>query len=683
MDFVQFRDDLKVHFEKMTEGANALFATDVNPDELYELYQSSFPEEVNPIYRVNRVFECSACRHFIKQLGGTVTLKNGKVTTIWGFKTSDPVFAKVAKALDTYVKKHNITGVYMTKETVAGHSHDHELDENNKTIRHDHFFAYVPVCARSNRPDTDKGQAFTDKNVFKRTMDEVTLDSIDTVLDLISSNTLYRGLESQARVKELRKLKVEYQKLTKDTEKELFAWEKSRSIHTSLCRIRNSSIGTLLVNLSEGMDLDAAVTQYESITAPANYKRPKAIFTQKMLDDAKQKITELGYMESLPRRFATLNDITVQNILFVDRDVSKTVFGVSEAESLFGDMEKSIPVSAKKFSRAEEIKIDDFVSKVLPTASKIELLLEGKLMKNMVSLIAPKNRDAKTMFQWNNPFSWAYTGNMTDSALKQNVKNAGGRVDGVLRFSIQWNDQGQTDKNDLDAHCSEPTGHIFFGKRNGFASGGNLDIDIIHPDEGVPAVENITWPTKEHMRVGEYQFYVNCYTNRGGRSGFRAEIEFDGQIFSYDYDKPVRQGENVKVATVILDKNGNFTLKEFMDSSMSSREVWGLNTNQFVPVSVIMNSPNYWNGEKGVGAKHTFFMLDGCKNPEQPNPFFNEFLCDELGREHKRVMEALGSKAHVEDSDDQLSGVGFSHTQRGEVTVKVHGATERVFKVKF
>lgn len=681
MEFTEMRSRMMEHFKKMVKDVDHLFEVEVDKDELWNLYLDSFPAGTNEIYRERREHDCSCCRHFIKTIGNAVVIKNNQITTIWDFRTDDSTYQLVLDAVSDFVKSHAISNVYVSKLKKIGTLKNYEMLENGKIQEWSHFYLELPdnLVDRTNRSEGDIKGSFRDvKNVFKRSLDEISEESILTVLELISSNTLYKGEEWKAVLQEFLKYKKEYKKI-KVEQKENYAWEKSIKAGPVIGKIRNHSIGTLLVNISEGMDLDTAVKKYEQIVAPANYKRPKAIYTKKMLEDAKKTITELGYLDSLNRRFATPDDISANNLLFLNRDTAKRVGG----GDVFSEMEKDVAVNPKQFSRVEEIGIEKFVKDVLPTVSEVEVYLENKHAKNMVSLITPENRDSKSMFKWDNGFSWAYTGNMADSDIRENVKMAGGKVDGVLRFSIQWNENGR-DNSDIDAHCIEPNrNEIYYGnnrKPDISRLGGQLDIDIIRP-AGKIAVENITWNNKEQMIPGIYEFFVHQY-NGMTTDGFRAEIEFDGQIHSFDYHKPTKCNQKIKVAQVILHQNGTFTIKELLPSSVSSREVWGLQTNQFVPVSVICYSPNYWDEQKGIGHKHYMFILKGCVNPEMPNGMFNEYLKEEL-MQHKRVFEALGSKCHVEDCDDQLSGIGFSSTKRAEMIVKVKGQTERVMKVKF
>lgn len=688
--FKDFVKAIQKNLQQMSKDSSRLFTVNVDTEELYNLYLDSFPAGTNEIYRERREYDCSCCRHFIRDVGNVVSIKNGELHTIWGINpVSDDKYNVVAAALDAYVKQKAVLGVFLKKEKRIGTPENREMLPTGKINKYEHFFVDLPeICifkeCYGHTLEGDLSQFRDVRNVFKRSLDEISKEAVDTVLELIAQNSLYKGAEWKKQLTEFKNYQKEYGKLT-DEQKELWIWEKSIAAGAVIGKIRNHSIGTLLVNISEGMDFDLAVRKYEQIVAPVNYKRPKAIFTKKMLEDAKKTITELGYMDSLQRRFATLDDITVNNILFSNKDAAKRITG---AMDLFDEMEQDVAIDPKRFSKVEEISAEDFIKNVLPVAKELEVYLENKHIQNMVSLIAPEVADAKTMFKWNNGMSWAYTGNITDSDIKENVKAAGGSVTGIVRFSIQWNDGNGKDNSDLDAHCLEPQGgdHIYFSHKISRYTGGELDIDITDPiyqckSNGGVAVENITYPSKERMKPGTYKFYVNQYSFRNSQ-GFKAEVEVNGEIHSYEYNTPVRG--NVDVAEVILDQSGNFKVVDKLPGNCAtiSKDVWGIKTLQFTPVSVVCYSPNYWDEQKGIGHQHLFFMLKDCINPEEPNGYYNEFLKPEL-EQHRRVFEALGAKAHVKDVDDQLSGVGFSLTKRNDLIIKVKGATERVLKIKF
>lgn len=656
MEFTEMRDRLMKHFAEMVRDVDHLFEVAVDKDEMWILYLDSFPAGTNEIYRERREHDCSCCRQFIKTIGNAVVIRNNQITTIWDFRTDDSTYQPVLDALSNFIKSHVVSDIYVSKFKKIGTLQNYEELENGKVKEWSHFYLELPdkFVDRSSRSEGDIKGSFRDtRNVFKRSLDEITMNAIDTILELINSNTLYKGEEWKGVLGEFKKYKKEYDKLTSDVERDNYAWEQSVKAGIAIGRIRNYSIGTLLVNVSEEMDLDTAVKKYEQIVAPANYKRPKAIYTKKMLEDAKKTITELGYLDSLQRRFANLDDITVNNILFSNRDAAKRIVGTDD---IFGEMEKDVAVNPRKFSKVEEIPVKDFIENILPTAKDIEIYLENKHTPNMVSLIAPKIKNSKTMFKWNNRFSWAYSGNITDSDITQRVQDAGGRIDGVLRFSHSWNYEGMRNGSLMDLHVFLPGSNqkvefkngkeihdnygnnerVGWNNRQHYASGGVQDVDYttIAPVGYIP-VENTTFPSMDRLKEGVYTFKIHNWNFRNPTTGgFKAEIAFEGQIYRFIRREPLQHKEWITLAKIEL-KNGHFEIIEMMENDTTPIEIWGLKTNQFVPISAISYSPNYFDEQDGIGHKHLFFFLKNCVNPEEPNGYYNEFLKNEL-LEHKK-----------------------------------------------
>jgi len=678
IEFVEFKKLMQEHVASIIKDHSVLFMANIDKDVLWNMYLDSFPAGTNEIYRERRYHDCSCCRQFIRSFGNVVVLVENEPISIWDFKTNDATYQPVLDVLSSFVNTAVIKDVFVTKEAAFGTDKNFEQCEDGTVLTWEHFRINLPkrFVTTSRETIASLTAAFRDvKNVFARSLEEISEDAVQTVLDLIAQKSLYRGDEWEPALIHFLSLHRIYHKLS-DDEKDNYCWSASINIGGAVGKIKNHSIGVLLSDISEGVDLNDAVRKYEAIVAPTNYKRPKAIFSKKMIEQAQQTLVDMGLMDSLGRRHAELEDITVNNILFANRDSARRITG-----DVFAELQQEVGVNSKTFDKVEEVTIEHFLEHILPTTTTIEVLFENRHVPSLVSLIAPKIQDSQPLFKWDNGFSWAYNGNIADS-MKERVKAAGGNVDGVLRFSLQWNEDGGN-QNDFDAHCVEPNGnHIWFSnKGQKHRSTGMLDVDIIDPGTAV-AVENITWTDINKMQEGEYMLYVHNYSHNGGRSGFAAEIEYDGQIHSYEYNKELRQDEQVKVARIHFTRQKGIQFIESLPSSTASKTVWSLQTNQFCPVSVFMFSPNYWNDQKGVGHRHYFFILNGCRNENSPNGFFNEFLREEF-MVHKRVFEALGSKMRVEPCDNQLSGLGFSSTKRAALICKIKGNFTRMIKVTF
>lgn len=674
--FHLFKIKLKEQFKKLTDSNSKLFVTDIDKDYLWDLYLNSFPEGTNNVFKERREFDCTHCKQFIRAAGNVVAIKDNALISIWDIPNLEFPYNIVAKAMSEAVKMAKVNNIFISEMAPLGvDSNEQITPEGILTWQHFHYKLPTAFVAPRGQSVEAMQAPFRDsKNSFERALTEISTESIEVVLELISQDSLYKGIEYKHTLESFQTSKNMYNSLVEN--KDLYVWTRSLEVGPAVAKIRGSSIGTLLTDISEGMELDAAVASYEAKVAPSNYKRTSSVISKRQIEAAQKTLEELNLVDSLERRHALPTEITINNVLFVDRDTKPLL------KDVFDELKQDVKVSEKSFNKVEEIGIEDFIKNILPTSKSLEVFMANSHTNNLMSLIAPVQASAAPIFKWNNNFSWAYNNDVTDS-IKESVKTRGGKVDGVLRFSIMWAENQPSDNSDLDAHCNGPERmHIYYSHLHDIASSGRLDVDITAPNsyQNKNIVENITWPNLASMPDGDYHFSVHGFSIRGEQKGFTAEIEFNGEIHQFTCDKPVRTGEYVTVAKVNL-KKGVFTLTAALPSTTSSKDIWGIKTNTFQKVNMMLLSPNFWDGQT-IGNKHYFFVVENCLNPLPVRGFYNEFLKDELTI-HRKVFEILGNKMKAAPSPTQLSGLGFSTTQRNNLIVRVTGTFSRILKINF
>ena len=444
----------------------------------------------------------------------------------------------------------------------------------------------------------------------------------------------------------------------------------------------NELIGSLCSELAEGEELNKACQTWNKRVDPTNYMKATAPITQKQIEEAKKFVEENGYEESFSRRFATIDDIKVSEIKHINNGDGKL-----KQVSIFDNVK---PTSTRhkrnEFDEVEEVTIETFMKDILPSCTSVEAFLTKKQESNLVTLTTANNKNSKPIFKWDNNYSWTFNGNIAGKSLiKEAINSRGGKTEGVLNVRLAF----PNTTSDYDLHVVDPRGSkIYYRNRRQLQySSGMLDLDAQGCDGNFPPekrVENIIFTDKSKMPSGSYLIYVNNYSERDNRFGFTIELEIDGEITTFKYDKLISQGENINVCRIDLNK-GEFTIIPVLpiyDSNSTSANLYGLETNQFHKVNLVCLSPNHW-GENNTGNKHYFFMLNGCKTPNAIRSFHVENLIPELVQ-HRKVLEVLGNTTMIDPStNNELTGLGFNATIKDELIVRLQGSFKRVVKIKF
>jgi len=689
----EIQEQMQIQFAKMY-ATGKLFVSGVNGSELWDIYLDKM--NTNSKWRdpESSVYNCNTCNAFFRRYANIVALNEDlEIMTIFDI-VGDEEHKTAFEVLSSTIKAHNIIDVFCESrreledlkygrtstlfnlglpQNFKEYSQE-ELDKfstkfvdlsTSKTYTFNHFYLTIPVgfLLENNTVETNKAAYRDYKNVFLRGMSEISLETLELVLDLMDMDSILDGATHREKLVSVIEKKKLFD-LVPDKDKDKWAWVHSNNY--KYAKFRNEVLGTLLVDLSKGAELEEAIKSWNKKVDPINFMRATAPITKKQIEDAKKFVEENEYTESFDRRLATIDDIHISQILHVNSGNSAI-----KVKSLFDGVTASKPESFKLPLNIPIISIGKFMED-LSSYESVEAYLENKLVNNLVTLTTSKNRESKNIFKWDNNFSWTFIGNLTGkSQIKEAVKGRGGKTDAPVRLSMAF----PNTTYDYDLHVYEPNNdHISYSNRRQMQkSSGMLDLDAQGVDgHQLPEkrVENITYSDIHSMPNGAYLVSVNNYSRTGLNTKFNLEIEINGEITLYESKSntinTLTVGKLLKSDTGVVFMPEDLTL---LESKSGIKDVWGLSTNHFHKVNLISVSPNHWTND--VGNKHYMFMLQDCKVTENIRGFHSENLKPEIAA-HRKVLEALSYTTKIEASDTpQLSGLGFNATVRDNLVVKV------------
>jgi len=718
---MEFAKLMQAQFDKMC-ATGKLFRSSFTGHQVWEMYIKGFKND--PIFRDpnSSTHNCNLCNNFLRRYGNIVAIdEDFNIMTVFDVEAQGD-YTEVAKNLSKALKSTTITEVFFEtfnelnslnyekctkahtkfqlgtakniKRYTKEEAEKYGVVKANEVVTFEHLHLFVPkqfVDSTNKSVESIMGTYRDAKNVFERAMQEIPIDTLELVRDLINQGSLLDGQTHLYKIEQIIPLKKQYDSLAAEKRSN---WCWITSYNLPFAKFKNELIGVLCSELAEGEELNKACQSWNKRVDPVNYMKTTAPITKKQIEEAKTFVEENGYTESFSRRMATIDDIKVSEVLH-----SNVGDGKIKTISMF-DSVKSTSTRHKRseFDGVEEVTIDKFMKDILPSCTSVEAFLTSRQEGNFVSLTTANIKESKPIFKWSNNYSWTFNGNLAGkSQLAEMVEAKGGRTDGAFRFTHSWNEL-ERNQSLMDLHvfmpgCGVPSsggGPSVSGRRVGWnqrqdsASGGIQDVDYTSAAPvGYIPVENITFPSVSKMPEGTYVCKIHNWSFRvtGGRG--KAEIAFGGESYQYIY--PATKGhEWVTIAEVTL-KNGVFTIDHklpLVDSMGASKEIYGLQTNEFHKVNLLCLSPNHWD-DNNVGNKHYFFMLEGCKCPVSIRSFHSENLIPELAN-HRKVLEVLGNTTMIEPSDaKQLSGLGFNATVHDELIVRLQGTHKRVIKIKF
>lgn len=363
-------------------SAPHLFCTDA--DGLYDLYLKNIPA------RFRQHHTCSACRRFIENYGGLVTIgKDGEhAPAMWNREFASEFYEPAFQAMHDRVKRAKVTSVFLTKEKTWG------LPETgvwkHMAVRPPAHLVYSGLALTAGQA---MAAAIENVKTVSTALGEFTPAMLDQALRLLEGERLAQSEKFIGPVRWLRRLHDR----PKGRLGQNLLWAAVAAAPEGYCHPRASVVGSLLEDIAAGMGFADIKKRFDAKMHPLLYQRPQAAPSEGNIKAAEDLVARLGIEASLSRRFARLDELetiwTPHSRPRVPHPPIAGVFDHLRAESPAGLDLPQIRVTWEKFARV-----------VLPDTEKIEVRLGDRA--SLLAFTTAQNPDAPLLFKWDNPVAW-------------------------------------------------------------------------------------------------------------------------------------------------------------------------------------------------------------------------------------------------------------------------------------
>lgn len=429
MEFKLLNKKIKEQFNRMQKTGD-LFRTNTDSEVLWRLYLDNIVDD--NVFRSNDSSEhnCNQCKSFIRRYGNIVSInENGQLESIFNNIDDVGIYNESVRKCAEYVTSQPIINIFIEtynelnlkvnyesvkiyfKSFKLGIEKNYkkynktEVDKYPNTVNSDDIYGFNHFSINLDKRFVDFSGASHEsimseyrsaKDVFLRTVKEISLEVLMTVNELINQNSILDGSTHQPILKKIIEL---YKIKPNNLSDELFSWKVAKSQPHSVCKFKNTLIGVLCSEIAEGVPIEKACLNWNKRVDPVNYMRATTPVTKKQKSDAEKFIRDNDYMLSFERRSATIDDILLSEIKHINSDTTSKPF------SLFDGIYVKNEEKAFDFSNIKPITIDEFMSNILPKCLSTEIYFENRMIKNLVTLTTSSHKDSKNMFKWNNNYS--------------------------------------------------------------------------------------------------------------------------------------------------------------------------------------------------------------------------------------------------------------------------------------